>query len=155
MSIVNEIKSQILSQLNHLTTNKINQDEENRVLTCMNNSLKSRVSTSLFIIGGEDRSFFIEKILGDHSILSKSQVARLNGRKCHNDIHAMSQIYESFLVNMSSYRNANTVLEDLEYFFVVSSLKIEFILYDIVHCIAGFYILYNELSNVNPKAILQ
>ena len=119
MSAINEIKCQVLSQLNNLTTNKINQDEEYRILTSINNSLQSRVSTSIFIIGGEDRTFFIEKILADHHVLSKSQVARLNGRNCHNDNHAMSQIYENFLVNIGSSRNANAALEDLEHYFEV------------------------------------
>ena len=117
MSVPYDIKKQVLLQMNSLTTNKIHQSEELKILQVINESITFQNSISITIVGTDDRYLFVDTIIKEHPSLRTAHIARLNGRKCHNDSHAMQQLYDIFLVGSS--RNSNQVLEDLEYYFMV------------------------------------
>lgn len=120
MSFTNVIKKQVLHQMNHLTTNTIHQQEETKVLDRLSAALIGRTSTSLIIVGAQERNLFIDKIITCHDKLKHASVARISGLRCQNDSHAMLQLSDIFLLKMGVSKNSNQILEDMEYFLYVS-----------------------------------
>ena len=122
MSVIHNVKTQVLSQMNELTTNLIHKKEESKILIAINECLVSKNSISILIVGTDDRYLFVETVLNQHKELRKAQRVTLNGIKCNSDSHAMQQIYDAFLFGSS--RNPTQVLEDLESYFKVYDIII-------------------------------
>ena len=107
-------KRQLLSQLRGTPgDDSLYPDQEKLVIDRLN---QIRQSTSLIIIGNENRSDFIKRTLLN-SNLSTSDTILLDGKSCINDSHALLQIADYFLIRNYDQKNSNIILEDLESYF--------------------------------------
>ena len=107
-------KRQLLSQLHGSPgDDSLYPNQEKLVIDRLN---QIRQSTSLIIIGNENRSEFITRTLSN-SKLSTSDTILLDGKSCINDSHALLQIADYFLIRNYDQKNSNIILEDLESYF--------------------------------------